>query len=121
MFSTLLFAFGVALALFFAVNILADKYIQHHYADAVNQHIYYNISTIASIVIAFIGFALVMWLYFYEITKRITRLAKEVTAVAEGDMTRTITAEGEDEITRLCTDVEYMRSSMLENIEKESL
>ena len=119
MFSTLLFALGVALVLFFGANILADRYIQHHYTDAANQHIYYNIATIVSIVLAFVGFALVMWLYFFEITKRITRLAKEVTAVAEGDMTRTITAEGEDEITRLCADVEYMRSSMLENIEKE--
>jgi signal transduction histidine kinase len=60
-----------------------------------------------------------MWFYFFDITKRITRLGKEVTAVADGDMNRTITADGEDEITRLCTDVEYMRSSMLENIEKE--
>ena len=83
------------------------------------EYLYYDVTNIVSIVIAFIGFLLVMWFYFFEITKRITRLGREVTAVAEGDMSRTITADGEDEITRLCADVEYMRSSMLENIEKE--
>lgn len=83
------------------------------------EYLYYDIINIASIVIAFIAFILVMWIYFFEITRRITRLGKEVTAVADGDMNRTITAEGEDEITRLCSDVEYMRSSMVENIAKE--
>ena len=83
------------------------------------EYLFYDVSNIVSIVLAFIGFLLVMWFYFFDITKRITRLGKEVTAVADGDMNRTITADGEDEITRLCTDVEYMRSSMLENIEKE--
>lgn len=83
------------------------------------EYLYYDIINIASIVIAFIAFILVMWIYFLEITKRITRLGKEVTAVADGDMNRTITADGEDEITRLCSDVEYMRSSMVENIAKE--
>ena len=83
------------------------------------EYLYYDIFNIVSVMLGFIGFLLVMWVYFFELTKRITQLGKEVTAVADGDMTRAITAEGEDEITRLCTDVEYMRSSMLENIEKE--
>ena len=83
------------------------------------EYLYYDIFNIASIIIGFLGFLLVMWFYFFDLTRRITRLGKEVTAVADGDMARSITAEGEDEITRLCTDVEYMRSSMLENIEKE--
>lgn len=83
------------------------------------EYLYYDIFNIVSVVLAFLGFLLVMWFYFFDLTRRITRLGKEVTAVADGDMERSITAEGEDEITRLCTDVEYMRSSMLENIEKE--
>lgn len=83
------------------------------------EYFYYDIFNIVSIILAFGGLILVMWFYFFDITKRITRLGREVTAVAEGDMERTITADGEDEITRLCTDVEYMRSSMLENIDKE--
>ena len=84
-----------------------------------SDELYYDVFDVVSVVIGFIGFVLVMWIYFFDITRRITRLGKEVTAVADGDMNRTITADGEDEITRLCTDVEYMRSSMLENIAKE--
>ncbi len=83
------------------------------------EYFYYDVLNIVSLIVAFASFVLVMWIYFFEITKRITRLGREVTAVADGDMERTITSEGEDEITRLCSDVEYMRSSMLENIEKE--
>ena len=83
------------------------------------EYLYYDIFNIVSVVLGLIGFLLVMWVYFFELTKRITRLGREVTAVADGDITRAITAEGEDEITRLCTDVEYMRSALLENIEKE--
>ena len=83
------------------------------------EYLYYDIFNIVSIILAFLGFLLVMWFYFFDLTRRITKLGKEVTAVAEGDTDRTITADGEDEITRLCKDVEYMRSSMLENIEKE--
>ena len=83
------------------------------------EYLYYDIFNILSIFLAFAGFVLVMWFYFFDITKKITRLGREVTAVADGDVNRQITADGEDEITRLCADVEYMRISMLENIEKE--
>ena len=84
-----------------------------------SENLYYEVFDVVSVVIGFLGFVLVMWVYFFDISKRITRLAREVTAIADGDMTRTITADGEDEITRLCIDVEYMRNSMLENIAKE--
>ena len=83
------------------------------------EYIYYDVANIASIIAAAITFFIVMWCYFYSITKRIEKLGKEVTRVAEGDVTHPIAITGEDEITRLSMDVEYMRSSMLENLEKE--
>ena len=83
------------------------------------EYLYYDIFNILSILLAFGGFVLVMWFYFFDIAKKITRLGREVTAVADGDVNRQITTDGEDEITRLCADVEYMRISMLDNIEKE--
>ncbi len=83
------------------------------------EYFYYDIFNIISSVLAVLIFILVMWLYFFDITRRITQLGREVTAIADGEINRAITAHGEDEITRLCTDVEYMRTSMLENIEKE--
>ena len=84
-----------------------------------SEYLYYDIFNIISMVLGIVGFLAVMWLYFFEITRKITRLGREVTAVADGDVNRKITTDGEDEITRLCADVEYMRISMLENIEKE--
>jgi signal transduction histidine kinase len=83
------------------------------------EYLFYDIFNIVSIFLAFTGFILVMWIYFLAITKKITRLGREVTAVADGDINHVITTLGADEITRLCSDVEYMRISMLENIEKE--
>ena len=84
-----------------------------------SEYLYYDIVRIMAIILAFASFLMVMWLYFFELTRKITRLGREVTAVADGDVNRTITADGDDELTGLCADVEYMRISMLENIEKE--
>lgn len=83
------------------------------------EYLYYDIFNIVSILLAFVGFIIVMWIYFFEITNKISRLGREVTAVADGDVNHRITTDGDDEIARLCADVEYMRISMLENIEKE--
>ena len=84
-----------------------------------SEYLYYDIFNIISIALAFIGFLTIMWIYFFDITKRIADLGREVTAIADGDVNYPITAAGDDEITRLCSDVEYMRISMLENLEKE--
>ena len=83
------------------------------------EYLYYDIFNIVSILLAFSGFILVMWIYFFELTKKISRLGREVTAVADGDVNIKITTDGDDEIARLCADVEYMRISMLENLKKE--
>ena len=84
-----------------------------------SEYLYYDIFNIISIVLAFAGFLTVMWIYFFDITKRIARLGREVTAIADGEVDKKITTVGDDEITRLCSDVEYMRISMLENLEME--
>lgn len=86
-----------------------------------SEYLYYDIFNIVSIVLAFAGFLTVMWIYFFGITKKIARLGREVTAIADGDVNHQITTDGDDEITKLCSDVEYMRISMLENLEKEHM
>ena len=84
-----------------------------------SEYFYYDVFNIISIFLAFCGFLTVMWVYFFGITKKIARLCGEVTAIADGDVNHPITTDGDDEITKLCSDVEYMRISMLENLEKE--
>ena len=100
------------------VILAADGEMEVMFADY-SEYLYYDIFKVVAIILAFASFLLVMWFYFFELTRKISRLGREVTAVADGDVNRAITADGDDELTRLCSDVEYMRISMLENIEKE--
>ena len=60
-----------------------------------------------------------MMVYYGRVTGRITRLARSVSETAEGDITKSITADGRDEIARLAGNVENMRASIVENLEKE--
>ena len=83
------------------------------------EYLYYDVANIASWIIAIAVFFTTMWIHFYGITKRISKLGKEVTLVAEGDATHAIAAKGSDELTRLSMDVEYMRVSMLDNLQRQ--
>ncbi len=83
------------------------------------EYLYYDIGNIVSIITAMAALIVIMWLYFYGITKRIAKLDNEVRVIAEGEIDRRISYTGDDEISRLSMNVEYMRSSMLSNIEKE--
>ncbi len=84
-----------------------------------SEYLYYDIGNIVSVIAAMIAFVVTMWVYFYSLTRRITKLGKEVTAVADGDINHPVAIGGDDEIARLSMDIEYMRNSMLENIKKE--
>lgn len=83
------------------------------------EYLYYDVSNILSLVAAMVGFALVFIIFFSKILGRVTRLAADVNRVAEGDMTYSIRSRGNDEISRLSSQVENMRSSILENLERE--
>lgn len=83
------------------------------------EYLYYDVANIVSLIAAFIALAAVMMIYFHDITKRLARLAEDVSIVSEVDMNHSITAEGHDELTTLSQNVEQMRSSILENLEKE--
>ncbi len=80
---------------------------------------YYNASVVISLVVAIGAFFVTMWVYFYSIVHRITKLGKEVNIVADGDVVHPIAVGGDDEIARLSADIEHMRNTMLENIKKE--
>ncbi len=83
------------------------------------EYLYYDICNIVSVIAAMTAFFIVMWVFFYGITRRITKLGREVRIVAEGDTAHPIPSFGDDEIARLCVNVENMRSTMLRNLEKE--
>ena len=83
------------------------------------EYFYYDVSNILSLIAAVTGFALVFIIFFSKILGRVTRLAADVNRVANGDMTYSIRSRGNDEISRLSSQVENMRSSILENLERE--
>ena len=60
-----------------------------------------------------------MLLFFTKIMVRITRLASDVNRVSAGELNYSIETVGSDEISRLSSNVENMRSTILENLERE--
>ena len=85
------------------------------------EYLYYDIMNIASIVVAGIVLIVIILLYSNSITGRITKLAKNVSVVAAGDMDHFVgsTDKSRDELSTLADNVENMRCSMLTTIAKE--
>ena len=84
------------------------------------EYLYYDIANIFSLVIAIVVLAAILITYFYTVTSRISRLAKDVSTVSHGSMNHVIrSGTSHDEISRLCRNVEYMRSSIVYTLEKE--
>ena len=83
-------------------------------------YIYYDIANIAAIVGGVLIIVVALMLYFQRIIFKISRLAKDVSSVYEVDMNTPIRYGcGNDEISTLSRNVEQMRSSMIDSLEKE--
>ena len=83
------------------------------------EYLYYDLANILSLALAMLVLAAVIINYFRSIIARIKRLEADVTIVSEGDMNHEIRSGGYDEISKLSTNVENMRNSILENLKKE--
>ena len=84
-----------------------------------SEYLQRDILNVLCFVVSMIVLATTIVEQFGRIIARVNRLQHEVKEVAEGHLEHPIVATGFDEITRLAYDVENMRTSMLENIEKE--
>ena len=84
-----------------------------------SEYLYYDLSNIMSLVLAMIVLAFVIVNYFRRIVSRIKRLETDVTIVTHGNMTHKIHSKGYDEISNLSVNVDNMRNSILENLQKE--
>jgi signal transduction histidine kinase len=78
-----------------------------------------DILSALSFVISMIALAAAIVEHFGKIIARIKRLQYDVNEVSGGHLEHPIVATGVDELTKLSYDIDTMRSSMLENIEKE--
>ncbi len=84
------------------------------------EYLYYDMANIVSLVLAILILAATLIGYFYAQTSRIARLARDVSTVSHGSMNHAIRAgKKHDEISKLCRNVEHMRSSIVLMLEKE--
>ena len=83
------------------------------------EYFYRDIFNVLSYVLAMIVLAAVIVEHFSRIIARIKKLQSDVREVAGGRLEHPIDATGLDEITQLSYDVDDMRTSMLNNIDKE--
>ena len=97
---------------------LSDANVLVSMADY-TEYFYYDIFNITSVILAMSVLILVVMLHFRRVTVRILKLAEDVNAVAEGDMDRHIHQDGRDELGKLCSNVEMMRSNIVTNLAKE--
>ena len=82
----------------------------------VRQRLLVSIAAFTAAGVSFL--ALFMW-YTGRLTKRIISLSKEAAAVSAGDLERSITAPGDDELSRLAVSVDDMRRSVIERMGNE--
>ena len=84
-----------------------------------SEFLYYDIANIASVIVAAIAVSIIMLIYIRSVTNRIIKLGDAVNTVASGAVENRISASGKDEISALASNVESMRSTMVENYQKE--
>ena len=84
-----------------------------------SEYLYRDLSRLLSLALAMVVLALVIMIYFFKVVNRITRLASEVTVVADGNMNHAIYSNGDDEISKLSHDVDNMRNAILNTLESE--
>lgn len=75
--------------------------------------------TIGGVVLSCIGFLLVLLIYNRMTTNHIRSLSRRVRQVSQGDLTLSISAKSHDEIGLLAEDVNAMRLSIIDKLQRE--
>ena len=78
-----------------------------------------NLVSIASFVAAGVCFLLLFMWYTGRLTRRIIALSREAAAVSAGDLERSISAPGTDELSQLADSMDEMRRSVIERMGNE--
>ncbi len=83
------------------------------------QEFYYSMSYVISIVVSVLLFAVIMILFFDRTTIRIKRLASAVRRIERNNDSPDIVIGGRDEIAGLANDVNKMKNSIFDRMQKE--
>ena len=84
-----------------------------------SQNRLYNLVNWSSLIAGALVFLLLMLLYNSRVTSTISRLARQVRQVSKGDLTLEIRPSSRDEIGDLAGDVDAMRLSILDKLQRE--
>ncbi len=84
-----------------------------------SEELYFSLANLFSMAAGIMIFAIILILYFRKIVARLKRLESDVNIVSHINMNHSIVCDGRDEISMLSRNVENMRNSILENLEKE--
>lgn len=103
------------------VNIIGEKVIDQYYLSEKyfaqgQKTVWYYYLLAGSIVCCFLVFLTAVFLYTYCKFRYIDLLSREVQAVEKGELSRSITVKGQDEITVLADSMEHMRHSFADKI-----
>ena len=100
------------------IELPENQYVYAKFAEF-TEYLYYDISNLASLALAVLAGLVILLLYITRLTRRISRLGNAVTQVAAGNTDNKIALAGEDELAELATNVETMRSSIVENYKRQ--
>ena len=90
-------------------------------AYAYSSYTYYEgVGRVVALGFSVLCFFLILLPYFYHILHRIMRLSKEMEILSGGDLSYRICSPGRDELAQLGRDIEEMRLSVLEQMERET-
>ncbi len=84
-----------------------------------SENLMYSGVVVGSAALAFIVLMVAVMLSFSRLTSRITKLASNVRQVESGKLEVPVIASGNDEIARLASDIDEMRTSIISNMSKE--
>lgn len=82
-------------------------------------YLYLDLSHLLSLMVAVMVFGIFLIMYVSRIISRIKKLERDVAIVSGGEMTHTISGNGRDEIAVLSENVEDMRQSIIDKLNKE--
>lgn len=85
----------------------------------ISEYFYFDLINMLSISMAMLSLSFIVFNYFRRVIKRIKRLEADVTIVTHISMEHKIASKGFDEISRLTSNVENMRNTILENLQRE--
>lgn len=90
------------------------------YLNVFPENHWYEFMNIFNILLAALVFVATILVYNRFVLRRIIKISEEVKVVSDGDLQHRIVSPHHDEIARLCTSVDAMRSSILEKMDAEA-